>query len=152
MYDFFSIISSTSTNIPQNIVQSRQEFMIYLTVIQVLISTLLFLVFIFITNKVAGPLHKLKIHLQKIREGGEIEPVNFRTGDYFHDLAYDVNLFLETILKNQEKDFEYLDEVSTYVENLSLVIPNDKKPVLNEISRKLNDIKSRYEKKIDDLE
>lgn len=89
-------------------------------------------------------MHKLKMHLSKIRQGEPITPLTFRSGDHFHDVAEEVTLFLETLTYNQENDYMYLEEISTYIENLAPVVPDDKKPVLKEISRRLMEIKSRY--------
>jgi hypothetical protein len=97
---------------------------------------------------VAGPLYKLKNHLAAIREGEPITPLTFRNGDYFHDVAEEVTLFLDTVVANQENDFQYVDEVSVYLDNLVSVVPDDKKPVLSEISRRLMEIKSRYKKSL----
>lgn len=96
----------------------------------------------------AGPLYKLKNHLLHIREGDPITPLEFRTGDNFQDVADEVSLFLEWVTANQESDFKYISEVAAYVDNLGMVIPDDKKPVLNEISRRLKEISSRYKKDI----
>jgi hypothetical protein len=93
-------------------------------------------------------MQKLKNHLEKIRQGGAITPLSFRDGDHFHDVAEEVSLFLETVTFNQENDFQYLDEVAIYIDNLVPVVPDDKKPVLNEISRRLMDIKSRYKESL----
>ena len=87
---------------------------------------------------------KLKNHLASIREGNPITPLTFRNGDYFADVAEEVSLFLDTVAHNQESDFAYIDEVAAYIQNLNLVTPDDKKPVLNEISRRLIELKSRY--------
>lgn len=89
-------------------------------------------------------MYKLKNHLQNIREGGDFRPLTFRKGDYFPDVAEEVSLFLETIAEREQSDLAYLDEVSIYIDNLNSVIPDDKRPVLNEISRRLTEIKSRY--------
>lgn len=98
------------------------------------------------THKVAGPMYKLRSHLNAIRDGEVITPLRFRGGDYFTDVAEDVSLFLENIQLNQENDFLYLEEVAQYIQNLSPIVPDDKKPVLNEISNKLREIISRYTK------
>jgi hypothetical protein len=82
--------------------------------------------------------------LSSVREGSPVTTLSFRNDDYFFELAEEVNLFMETIIKNQNKDFEYIGEVSEYIDNLSNIVPDDKKPVLEEISRKLIEIKSRY--------
>ncbi|HXH75310.1 MAG TPA: hypothetical protein VNJ08_10115 [Bacteriovoracaceae bacterium] len=127
---------------------AKHDFMWFLIIIQVLFTGVIFILFIFLTHKIAGPLFKLKKHLSNIRQGEPITPLTFRNGDHFMDVAEEVTLFLETISQNQENDFQYLNEVATYIENLSSVVPDDKKPVLNEISRRLLDIQSRYKKSL----
>lgn len=89
-------------------------------------------------------MYKLKLHLQQIREGEHIRPLTFRNGDYFHDVAEEVSEFLDSVAINQEADFKFLDEVRVYLDNLSGVIPEDKKPILNEINIKLSEIQNRY--------
>jgi len=100
--------------------------------------------FIFLTHKIAGPLHKLKNHLREIREGAPITALSFREGDHFHDVAEEVSLFLDSVAQNQEDDFLYLDEISQYLQNIQPIVPDDKKPILNEISRRLEEIRTRY--------
>ncbi len=104
-----------------------------------------FVVCIFLSHKIAGPLYKLKNYLINIRSGGDITPLYFRKGDNFHDVAEEVTETMEFLNTQRAQDFEYLDEVSSYIANLSLVVPEDKKPVLNEIQRKLSEIQNRYQ-------
>lgn len=146
IYDFFQLVSASMPKVTENILSAQSELIYYLVLIQIIITILVFIVFIFVTHKVAGPLFKLKNHLHGIREGEPIRPLTFRDGDYFRDVAEEVTLFLETIADNQEQDFHYLEEISVYIENLSTVVPDDKKPVLSEISRRLLAIQSRYKK------
>lgn len=89
-------------------------------------------------------MYKLKAYLTNIKNGAEITPLYFRKGDYFVDLADDVNDYIQTTILQREHDFEYLQEVSSYIANLALVIPEDKKPVLQEILSKLAEIQSRH--------
>lgn len=124
--------------------QSQDQFVLYLVAIQLIFSLVILILFIFFTHKIAGPLFKLKGHLQNIREGAEITPLTFRDGDYFHDVAEEVSEFLDSVAMNQESDFKFIDEVKVYLDNLSGVIPEDKKPVLREIITRLSDIQSRY--------
>lgn len=148
IYDFFQLVTKSLPNVSQSIVAAQKDLIFYLVLIQSVITLLVFIVFIFFTHKIAGPLYKLKNHLASIREGNEITPLTFRNGDYFQDVAEEVTLFLETVANNQENDFQYVDEISLYIENLSTVVPDDKKPVLNEISRRLLELKSRYKKSL----
>lgn len=146
IYDFFQLVTKAMPDVSKSILGAQKDLIFYLVLIQSVITLLVFIVFIFFTHKIAGPLYKLKNHLASIREGNEITPLTFRNGDYFHDVAEEVTLFLETVANNQESDFQYVDEISLYIENLSSVVPDDKKPVLNEISRRLLEIKTRYKK------
>ncbi len=148
IYDFFQLVTKSLPNVSQSIVSAQKDLIFYLILIQSVITLLVFIVFIFFSHKIAGPLYKLKNHLAAIREGNAITPLNFRNGDYFQDVAEEVTLFLETVSTNQENDFQYVEEISLYIENLSTVVPDDKKPVLNEISRRLLEIKSRYKKSL----
>lgn len=148
LIDFFDEMSRTVPTVSENVLQARNELVLYLAIIQVLFILMVFVLFIFMTHKIAGPLYKLKSHLAAIRHGQSIGPLTFRNGDHFHDVAEEVSLFLETISLNQESDFQYVDEVAAYIDNLSTVVPDDKKPILSEISRRLIVIQSRYKESL----
>ena len=142
--DFFTELLGRFPSAGANFRSAQNDLILFLGIIQLVFILMVFIMFIFLTHKIAGPMHKLKRHLSDIRQGQPITPLAFRNGDHFHDVAEEVSLFLETLSYNQESDFQYLDEVALYIENLALVVPDDKKPLLNEISRRLLDIKSRY--------
>lgn len=144
--DFFDQFINSNPQIKPNVIEARNDLILFLIIIQLVYSVFVFTLFVFMTHKVAGPMFKLKTHLSDIRQGQAITPLVFRAGDHFKDVADEVSLFLETISMNQEADFQYLDEVALYVENLATVVPDDKKPVMNEISRRLMDIQLRYKK------
>lgn len=148
LIDFFDEVTTKNPEVAANVLNARNDLIYFLLTIQILFTALVFIVFIFMTHKIAGPLHKMKTHLSKIREGEAITPLTFRGGDHFQDVAEEVTLFLETVSNNQEKDFQYLDEVSAYIDNLAPVVPDDKKPILNEISRRLKHIQDRYKKSL----
>jgi sensor histidine kinase YesM len=142
--DFFDEILKASGPMTEKAAAARNELIFYLFLIQFVFILLVFIMFIFITHKIAGPMYKLKNHLADIRHGEPISAINFRNGDHFQDVAEEVTLFLESVAYNQESDFQHIEEVAAYIENLTPVVPDDKRPVLNEISRRLIEIKSRY--------
>jgi methyl-accepting chemotaxis protein len=144
--DYINLLVTKNPGIQDVATKSKEDLLLLLIPIQILFAILAFIVSIFMTHKIAGPMYKLKNHLADIRLGDGITPLTFRRGDHFHDVAEEVSLFLEAISLNQESDFEYLDEVSSYVSNLTHIIPEDKRPVLNEISRRLNEVSNRYKK------
>lgn len=143
--DYFKELASTYPEFHTVIQSAQSQFLLFLIFIQLLFSVIVLILFVFFTHKIAGPLYKLKMHLQHIREGEEIRPLTFRDGDYFHDVAEEVSEFLESIVLNQESDFKFIDEVRIYLDNLSGVIPDDKKPIFNEINNRLAQIQERYQ-------
>ncbi len=148
VYDFMNDLGNQYALTRLGVSEAAKSFLIFLIPFQFLLTALVILTSIFLTHKVAGPLYKLKNHLLHIREGDPITPLEFRTGDNFQDVADEVSLFLEWVTSNQEADFRYISEVAAYIDNLGMVIPDDKKPVLNEISRRLKEVSSRYKKDI----
>ncbi|MES2528324.1 MAG: hypothetical protein V4598_14650 [Bdellovibrionota bacterium] len=148
VYDFISDLGNQYALTKLGVSEAAKSFLIFLIPFQFLLTALVILTSIFLTHKVAGPLYKLKNHLLHIREGDPISSLEFRTGDNFQDVADEVSLFLEWVTANQDSDFKYVSEVAAYVDNLAMVIPDDKKPVLNEISRRLKEVSNRYKKDI----
>ncbi len=103
---------------------------------------------IFFSHKIAGPLFKLQKHLRLIREGFSPGKLFFRKGDYFQDIADDLNDTIEHLEEGYKNDLVYLSEVNSYINNLSLVVPDDKRVVLNEISSRLSQIQERFTNKV----
>ncbi len=46
---------------------------------------------IFLSNRIAGPIYRLDSHIKRILETGEWSEVQFRSGDYFPQLADHIN-------------------------------------------------------------
>ncbi len=46
---------------------------------------------LYLTNRIAGPIYRLKIHMENMIAGKEVEDVVFRKNDYFKDLAETFN-------------------------------------------------------------
>lgn len=110
-------------------------------------TCLTFFACVFFSHKIAGPLYKLQKHLRAIREGLNPGKLFFRKGDFFQDVAEDINHTIEHIEDGYKSDLVYLSEVNSYINNLSMVVPNDKRVVLNEISSRLSEIQERFTNK-----
>ena len=146
IFDFTNtLMTNPNLNLPLDFEDARNKLLIALLGVQAFILGGVFLFCIFMSHKVAGPMYKLQNHLMQIRSGGEVKPVFFRDNDNFHEVADEVNEVLEYFVNQRQEDFAYLDEVSAYINNLALVVPEDKKPVLNEIQSNLAKIQSRYQ-------
>lgn len=56
-----------------------------------------------ISNRFVGPVYRIRMHMKKIRESGEISLVTIRSDDYFQNLAEDYNDLLKYIEANYTK-------------------------------------------------
>ena len=59
---------------------------------------------LYFTHRIAGPIYKMKKHLAEFRESGAKKdtPIRLRDGDYFNDLADEINLLLEKVKGNSK--------------------------------------------------
>jgi signal transduction histidine kinase len=133
-----------SPEIAEQFQKRKSMLLIILILWQVGFTLIAFIACIFMTHRVAGPLFKLQKYLSGIRDGQFSGKLIFRKGDYFHEVAEDINDTFKTIQENYKNDFVYLSEVNTYLNNLAIVVPDDKKIVLKEITEKLTEIQNRF--------
>lgn len=127
-----------------NLSEKRGTLITVLVMWQLGFSALVFIVCIFFSHKIAGPMYKLQKFLLGKINGTEDGKLYFRKGDHFQEIAETVNNVFETIEEQKEEDLAYLNEVKTYINNLGLVVPEDKRAVLNEINVKISEIQERY--------
>ncbi len=146
IYDLFnSFIQSTPSAMTQmELEEKRKALILWLSVYQAALCAIIFIVSIFISHKIAGPLFKLTTFFKKVSAGVNPGRLFFRSGDHFLELADDYNDAMETIQENHNADFAYISEVNSYISNLSQVVPEDKRPVLEEIVQKLTEIQERF--------
>ncbi len=88
---------------------------------------------------------KLQKFLRAKKDGNEDGKLFFRKGDYFHEVADDFNDAFNELEERHHQDLMYLNEVNSYISNLGMVVPEDKRAVLSEITQRLNQIQSRFE-------
>ena len=148
IYDLFNSLASqaqSAETIARLSVQ-KKEIIIGLGVIQVVFTTIVFIGCIFMSHKIAGPMFKLNKFLKQIRDKGCVIPgkLFFRKGDNFLEIAEQFNLTFAAIQDQHNKDFAYISEINSFINNLSLAVPEDKKAVLVEITSKLTEIQDRF--------
>lgn len=145
---YISLVTSTNPEKIIDVKQYKNALIIALALWQVGFSVLVFIICIIFTHKIAGPIYKLQKYLATIREGVTEGKLFFRKGDYFRDLEEDVNETFEAIKENYKRDVVYLSEVNSYLKNLVHVVPEDKRVVLEEINKNLDEIQLRFTKHV----
>lgn len=141
--EVYDTIAAMQPSKSTELLEMRDRLLWLLALIEFSLLGIIFVISIFISHRIAGPIYKLKQYLKSSMTATEFQELNFRKGDYFTDLAQDVNNLMESIYHQREEDFQYLDEVSDYIANIALVVPEDKKPVIEEIISKLAVIRTR---------
>lgn len=144
IYDLFEKFIATQPDAAEQYAQGRANLLTLLTITELAFIGIVFVISIFLSHKVAGPMYKLQSHLRNIRETGIIKDVYFRDGDNFTEVADDLNETLQYIKDQQEEDQQYLQEVSAFIQNISLGLPDDKKPIIREIQANLVKIQNRF--------
>lgn len=80
-----------------NLNATRKEMVILLVVFHALYIGVTFLLTVFLTHRVAGPLFKLSRFFQEAKDGNLRDDLFFRKGDYFKDLAEQYNQMMSAI-------------------------------------------------------
>ena len=93
-----------------------------------------FIISIFQSHKIAGPLFKVKRFLKSIREGKIPEKVAFRKGDHFQDLASDLNEAFFQLENIHFSDISAIQQINDKINLLIPHVPEDKKYLVKEIS------------------
>lgn len=93
------------------LIQSRQRSV--LTTIFGLLGVLVIvlgIVGIVITHKVAGPIYKMTLYMQKLRKGSLVEPAPLRQGDDLVEFFEELRAAVRALRERQEADIRVLDQ------------------------------------------
>ncbi len=89
-----------SNHVFYRFIDDRKNEMMYFSLIT---SVLIFCVSIgaglFLSNKIAGPLHRLSMHLKKSQDTKKFSKIYFRENDYFKEVADQYNDHIEHLVK-----------------------------------------------------
>jgi hypothetical protein len=149
-FSFFQIISSlinkySAANIDTSqMISVKNSIFIWFMLFHFIYTFLVAIYFLLVSHRIAGPLHKLNNYLKNLKETGSIDKIRFRENDHFKEIETSYNEAMNKIIEEKNKDFAYLSEVSTFISNISVIVPEDKKPVIAEITAKLDDMQSKF--------
>ena len=59
---------------------------------------------LYLTNRIAGPIHRLRLHMEQVAAGTEREPLQFRQGDFFAELLEPYNKIIATLENDRKTD------------------------------------------------
>ena len=97
------ITQTSNTELSQRLIDSKSDILQLLILFQLIFMVLVFIICIFQSHKIAGPLYKLKEYLRLIEEGESREKLSFRKGDHFQELAESYNSAVDAINRSVKK-------------------------------------------------
>ena len=74
-----------------------------LIIILPIVFAVLAIIVVFISHRIAGPLYRLKMYMEKVENGDYSVKLGFRKNDAIHDIADSFNRMVQGIKENFEK-------------------------------------------------
>ncbi|MFA5167746.1 MAG: hypothetical protein WC530_04360 [Candidatus Omnitrophota bacterium] len=95
------------------------SYLIIIRVTLVLILTLIIIAAygVVFLHRVAGPVYRFRQTLLKVNRGEMPQDIKLREGDFFHDMAYDINIILRRLRTEQDKISELKVKISDFQKN-----------------------------------
>ncbi len=122
---------------------SRLKLILTLFAYQFGFISIVFIICIFQSHKIAGPLYKIRQFLGKIKNGEVPGKIFFRKGDHFHELATDLNDAFFKLEKTHFNDLSALEYVKEKLITIANSVPDEKKYLIKEISEKIDQLQSK---------
>lgn len=89
----------------------RAEMIRLLVFLQALFLCVTLLVSVFLSHRIAGPLHKLRLFLEAAKDGNFGKELHFRKYDHFKELAHSFNGLRSTVIRIPESVVPRLEKI-----------------------------------------
>lgn len=114
VFDFFiRYVSFHSPKTPVgDLKEIRTQLIWLLASLQAVFLAVTFLISIFVSHRIAGPLHKLRTWLRSGQEGRLTGDLYFRQADYFREIASDYNLLVSGVFTLVDRNVARLEALA----------------------------------------
>lgn len=108
LFDYFFRLTAHDPLGPdlESLFRVRREVLTLLILTETAFLTMTFMMVIFVSHRIAGPLFKLRRALTDFGGGELRNPLKFRNKDYFHNLADDFNRMVAQVRERSRHDAE----------------------------------------------
>lgn len=131
--------SNKSLNL-QQLLNTKWQIFLFFLVVEVVFLSMAFMIALYHSHKIAGPLFKLKKAMISLRQGVYNQNIRFRAKDNFTDLADEFNAMADSIFERRRRDYEYVNSVIPKLENLAQKLDGENKETLNESLNALREL------------
>lgn len=149
----FELVLKYAESVPGNpgiatLQSMRGNVILLLVLLQLLFAGAVFVTSLFLSHRIAGPIHKLKLFIRAAKEGAIDRDLTFREKDHFKEVATEYNSMMESIRDMFSRNSELAASVADSIERaLSQAGPEtrpDTRKELEEAVAKLRKIREPW--------
>lgn len=120
--------------------QARTEMLIFFSAIAFVAAVTAFLLALFHSHRIAGPLYKLRMSMVAMQQGVLNQHIKFRSGDNFMELADGFNSMTDAIFIRRRRDFERVNSVIPKLERLQSSLSGEEQASVTEVLNALQEL------------
>jgi signal transduction histidine kinase len=136
IYELYgSVSASLSSQFPhasQEFMSKRSDILQMLILWQITFAILIFVIGIFLSHKIAGPIYKIQKFIRGIKDTNQHDKLILRNGDHFTEVAKDYNKTITYLNTKNENIYEGLNSLKALINK-----PHDDS-LLTEINDKID--------------
>ena len=132
VFDYFIRYAALDPNGPslQALHTTRHEVLIMLVLLQLIFLAMSFLVSIFMSHRIAGPLYKLSLFFERAKAGDIKTELFFREKDHFQEIAGQYNDMIRGLRERFDRDSGSVSQAIADVEKVLSTTSSDARPAV----------------------
>lgn len=127
----------------------QRKVLIYLFALQLAFLGVVFLISLFLSHKIAGPLYKLSMAMEMAARGDWNRTLRFRKHDYFQELAKKFNSMVLRLNEKSDLDNELVKESIQRIENAKEHVDQQGREYLEQAINDLQKLETIAEEAVD---
>lgn len=143
--DFMQFAALKSPEKLMGLEQKKDALIFILALWQLGLTSLIFIISILFGHRIAGPIFKVKKYLTAIRKNKVHGKLSFRKGDYFQDLADDLNLTFQQLEDRYHQDLVYMGQIAEYLDKIYDDVPEQGQEVIAQIQQRIAETQRRFQ-------
>lgn len=136
IFDLVDKIAEKSGNL--DIKEWKNQLISLLFLMELFFFAFVFILSLYLTHRIAGPLFKLKNYIADQVTAEEFLPLTFRKGDYFQDIAQEVSKYVGQIHHLKEKREQKVKEALKELSDLNSKVTDEQKLQIAQIMAKFD--------------
>lgn len=117
--------------------EGKNEFVILIIILETVFVMMTFVMALFHSHKIAGPLYKLRISMSALKQGVLDRHISFRAKDNFPELADEFNEMSDAVFARRRRDLETVNGILPKIEQLHTSLSGKDKELAGEILKSL---------------